>query len=127
MENTYLIKCNEQTLKTITRIGLPMDVIEIETPADMARVNILIKAMNSKPVYQFLKEFNVEDGRKGLKLSEIFHYNRERYYSSMEVLDMLTELYSRKNDKDISYYGIHSRIKKLMDKIIHEQRWPLKD
>ena len=125
MENFYLIKVDETTLKRILNIDATMDVIEIESAADMARVNTLIKGMKlDVSAYTFYTKMgkSIRSSKEGFKLSDVFTYKGERYYTSMEVLDMLSEITIKKTSKPLQVDNLLVRVESLRDRVIWERK-----
>jgi len=120
MESTYLCKVDERVLKLMVSVGANMEVIELETPADFAKFNTIVEAMKTQSPYTLAKLLVDSKKKYGTScdLSDIFVYNNQRYYSTTEVIDMLTDIKSIKSNKPLQGLTMVKRIETLMEKII---------
>ena len=124
MEATYLIKVNEPLLKRILNIGGSMDIIEIETAGDLARFNTIVKAMKLNSAYFIVNKLGLgrQSRKTDIDLSDIFVFQNERYYSTAELIDMLTELKVKKMKNELTVETYLDRVDRLMDKVIWNQK-----
>ena len=124
MEATYLIKVNEPLLKRILNIGGSMDIIEIETAGDLARFNTIVKAMKLNSAYFIVNKLGLgrQSRKTDIDISDIFVFQNERYYSTAELIDMLTELKVKKMKNELTVETYLDRVDRLMDKVIWNQK-----
>ena len=124
MEATYLIKVNEPLLKRILNICGSMDIIEIETAGDLARFNTIVKAMKLNSAYFIVNKLGLgrQSRKTDIDLSDIFVFQNERYYSTAELIDMLTELKVKKMKNELTVETYLDRVDRLMDKVIWNQK-----
>lgn len=113
---TYLIRVDHEALKKITSMGMKMDVIELETYHDVAKMNLILRLMNMNTIHASVKKFNVKLATD-IQLGDIFTVDNERVYSTQEVLDMLHKLQKKQDYRTPSPHVVVERLNELLGEI----------
>lgn len=122
MENTYLIKVNEESLKKILKSDISnFEMVELESIDDIVKFNFIVELMKKIPLKTLIHHFGSRElaasNRYTIETSSVLSVNNTKYYDINEVHDMLKSILL---DKSFTSHGasiMRDRVLKLLQKI----------